>query len=148
MTTDIRRAVATLATERPDWLPVLEAAIAVSDRVEPFGGEFAGAWVLEELERRTGRRTWLPNLRVLVSYGLVEKAGDSTRGGRRAYYRFPAKNAIEEALSQLELRAREREAEPTARRRFHFVAAGDSGEAGSEMARQSADLPYEPRSWR
>ncbi len=143
----VHRAVATLATERPGWIPVLEAAIAVSDRVDPYGGEFAGAWVLEELERRTGHRTWLPNLRVLVSYGLLEKAGESTRRGRRAYYRFASKRSVEEALARLSPNRNDVEAQPR-HHRFHLVGAGDSGEAGSDVARRSANLPFEPRSWR
>jgi hypothetical protein len=146
-TEDVRRAVATLIAERPDWIPVLEAAIAVSDKVDPYGGEFAGAWVLDELERRAGHRTWLPNLRVLLTYGLVEKVGESTRGGRRAYYRMPAKKAVTEALSRFKPRASDRKT-GRPRRRFHFVGAGDSGEAGSDWARRSSDLPFEPGSWR
>jgi hypothetical protein len=144
---DIGRSVARLITERPDWIPVLEAAIAVSDQVAPHGGEFTGAWVIDELERRAGHRTWLPNLRILVTYGLVEKSGESTRGGRRAYYRMPAKKAIAEALSRLKPRLPTRD---TAKRqtRFSFVGAGDSGEAGSDWARRSAELPFEPRTWR
>ena len=137
-----------LAKERPEWLSVLEAAIAVSERVQPFGGEFAGAWVLDELERRSGHRTWLPNLRVLVSYGLLEKAGESTRGGRRAYYRVTAARAIREVLDRLRQVPGDSEAPPVTGRRFHFVAAGDSGEAESDMGRRAGDVIYEPRSWR
>ncbi len=146
---DARRAVAALANERPEWLPVLEAAIAVSERVQPYGGEFAGAWVLDELQRRTGRRTWLPNLRVLVSYGLLEKAGEPTRGGRRAYYRLAATNAIREVLERLRpTPGNKDEPQPPSDHRFRFVAAGDSGDAGSEMARRAGEIRYEPRSWR
>ncbi len=147
MTADIKRAVATLIAERPDWIPVLEAAIAVSDNVDKYGGEFAGAWVIDELERRAGHRTWLPNLRLLLTYGLVEKAGESTRRGRRAYYRMPAKKAIAEALSRLKPKTSDHETE-LRERRFHFVGAGDSGEPGSDWARRSSDLPFEPGSWR
>lgn len=143
-----RRAVSALANERPEWLSVLEAAIAVSERVEPFGGEFAGAWVLDELERRSGHRTWLPNLRVLVSYGLLEKAGESTRGGRRAYYRVTAARVIREMLDRLRQIPSNGEAPLLSGRRFRFVAAGDSGEPESDMARGAADVTYEPRSWR
>jgi hypothetical protein len=144
---DVGRAVATLIAERPDWIPVLEAAIAVSDKADPSGGEFAGAWVIDELERRAGHRTWLPNLRVLVTYGLVEKVGESTRGGRRAYYRMPAKKAVAEALSRLKPGVSNRKI-GRPRRRFNFVGAGDSGEAGSDWARRSSDLPFEPGAWR
>ncbi len=86
---------------RPQWLPVLEAVLTVADRAEPYGGEFAGAWVLDELEQQTGHPTWLPNLRVLVRYGFLEKAGESTRGGRRAYYRCVGAEAIARALTRL-----------------------------------------------
>lgn len=147
MTTDVRRAVGNLIAERPDWIPVLEAVIAVSDKVDPHGGEFAGAWVIDELERRAGHRTWLPNLRVLVTYGLVEKVGESTRGGRRAYYRMPAKKAVVDALGRLRPKVSHPKPEPQ-RGRFRFVGAGDSGEAGSDWARRSSNLPFEPPSWR
>ena len=46
------RAVAALKNERPEWLPVLEATLVVAERANPYGGEFAGAWVLDELEQR------------------------------------------------------------------------------------------------
>src|SRR5438876_11924918 len=95
------RAVAALKNERPEWLPVLEATLVVAERANPYGGEFAGAWVLDELEQRTGQPTWLPNLRVLLSYGFLEKVGDSTRGGRRAYYRCVNAQAIGRALTRL-----------------------------------------------
>jgi hypothetical protein len=147
MPQDIGRSVATLMTERPDWLPVLEAAIAVSEQVEPHGGEFAGAWVIDELERRAGHRTWLPNLRILVTYGLIEKSGESTRSGRRAYYRMPAKKSIVEALARLKPRRAPRQTQKR-QRRFSFVGAGDSGEAGSDWASRSYDMPFQPRSWR
>jgi hypothetical protein len=147
MNENVERAVATLEAERPEWISVLEAAIAVSDRVEKFGGEFAGAWVLDELERRAGRRTWLPNLRVLQSYGLLEKVGESVRGGRRAYYRIPAKKLVVEVLARLKA---DQPKQPGSgpRQRFAFVGAGDSGEPGSDWARRSGELSYEPGSWR
>src|SRR5260370_42236480 len=117
---DAQQAVGALLNERPDWIPVLRAACAVSDRLEAFGGEFAGAWVIDELERRTGRPTWLPNLRVLVSYGLIEKAGESSRGGRRAYYRFLAKESIKEALTRLGASGEIGKPPSKGERRFHF----------------------------
>jgi hypothetical protein len=86
--TETGRAARRLAAEHPDWLPVLEAAVAVAEQQERYGGEFAGALVLEQLRRQGGPR-WAPNSRVLVSYGLLEKSGASTRSGRRAYYRMP-----------------------------------------------------------
>src|SRR6266545_412261 len=93
------RAVRRLASEHPEWLPVLEAAVTVAANVEAHGGEFAGAWVVDELGRR-GAPRWIPNLRILVSYGLIEKSGPSTRGGRRAYYRMPARAEVEKALEE------------------------------------------------
>ena len=141
------QAVSALVNERPEWIPVLEAACAVADRVEPYGGEFAGAWVIDELERRSGRRTWFPNLRVLVSYGLIEKAGESSRGGRRAYYRFAAKESVKKALEHLGEGGQASRPKGTGRQLL-FVAAGDSGERDSDFGRRSADLDYEPPTWR
>src|SRR5260370_42116144 len=123
---DAQQAVGALLNERPDWIPVLRAACAVSDRLEAFGGEFAGAWVIDELERRTGRRTWLPNLRVLVRYGLIEKAGESSRGCRRAYYRFSAKESIKEALTRLGAGGESGNSPAKGNVLLHCIAAGDS----------------------
>jgi hypothetical protein len=143
------RAVAALTRERPQWLPVLKAALTVAERAEPSGGEFAGAWVLDELAERSGHATWLPNLRVLLSYGFLEKVGESTRGGRRAYYRVAGARAIARALLQLVPEGGETQAPPgPSPRRFRFVAAGDSGEPGSDTGRRTGDLIYQPRSWR
>lgn len=91
-----------LAYERPDWLPVARAACAQAEKSEPFGGQFAGSWVLKELESQTGERPWRPGLRLLVAYGLLEKVGESTRGGRRAYYRMPDRVAVERALAEVQ----------------------------------------------
>src|SRR5919204_133591 len=121
-------AVRRLATEHPEWLPVLEAATAVAARVEENGGhEFAGAWVVDELGRR-GLPRWIPNLRILVSYGLLEKSGPSTRGGRRAYYRMPQHAAVLQAIEAW--RANGEEAKGRALR---FVAAGASTEPPTDM---------------
>ena len=145
----LARAVATLLEERPEWLPVLEAALLVAERCEPYGGEFAGAWVLEELKQQTGHTVWLPNLRVLCSYGLLEKSGESTRGGRRAYYRFTDRQTIGRVLAERKPVERQTEPQPgPSAPRFRFIGSGNSGEAGSDMARRAGDLPYQPRSWR
>lgn len=96
-----RQQVLRLASERPDWLPVLEAACRSAKTSEPYGGEFAGRWVLQELGNQTGEPVWAPGLRLLVGYGLLEKAGESTRGGRRAYYRMPDRAGIEATLAEL-----------------------------------------------
>lgn len=136
------RAVRRLAMEHPEWLPVLEAAAAVAANVEEHGGEFAGAWVVDELARR-GSPRWIPNLRILVSYGLLEKSGPSTRGGRRAYYRMPDRAGVEQAI---EAWPGNREGE--SRRTLRFVAAGASTEPPADTARQAGEIGYTPRSWR
>src|SRR5437764_3551198 len=126
---DVDQAVRRLAIEHPDWLPVLEAATVVAERVEEHGGgEFAGAWVVEELARR-GSPRWIPNLRILVSYGLLEKSGPSTRGGRRAYYRMTDRAGVVKALE--EWRANRGET----RRSLRFIAAGASTDGSSDTAR-------------
>jgi hypothetical protein len=131
-----------LAIEHPEWLPVLEAAVAVAAEVEANGGEFAGAWVLDRLRRR-GLHQWIPNLRILVTYGLIEKSGASTRGGRRAYYRMPDRAGVENALEAW--RARQAAAKPKSLR---FIAAGKSTDPPADMGRRSGEIRYEPRSWR
>lgn len=94
------RAVMRLAHERPEWIAALRAACVTARKSEDYSGDFAGAWVLDELERQNGTR-WLPGLRTLATYGLIEKAGPSTRGGRRAYYRMPDRQGVEMALEEL-----------------------------------------------
>lgn len=101
VTTDVWRRVTELARERPDWLPVLQAACEEAEEAEKFGGRFAGRWVLERLRRRTGGFEWRPGLRLLTGYGLLIKDGESTRGGRRAYYRMPNWRDVEQALRML-----------------------------------------------
>jgi hypothetical protein len=133
-------AVRRLALEHPDWLPVLEAAVAVAATVEPHGGEFAGAWVVDELAKRGGAR-WIPNLRILVTYGLIEKSGDSTRGGRRAYYRMPEREAVGRALAAWRERTPQRRAP-------RFIASGASTDPPSDLARRAGEVVFEPRPWR
>jgi hypothetical protein len=134
------RAIERLAREHPEWLPVLEAAAAVAAEVDD--GEFAGAWVVDELGRR-GLRRWIPNLRILVSYGLLEKSGPSTRGGRRAYYQMPNRVEVEQALESR--RAREVESGP---RTLQFIASGASNDEQVDTGRRAGEIAYEPRSWR
>jgi hypothetical protein len=90
-----------LAYEHSDWVPVLQAACEQARKAEPYGGEFAGSWVLRELGQRTGTPAWRPGLRLLTVYGLLAKSGESTRGGRRAYYRMPDRLGVEQALAEL-----------------------------------------------
>ena len=99
---DTRQAVFRLAHEHPDWLPVLRAACTQARQTERTCGEFAGRWVLQELAKETGHAEWRPGLRLLSSYGLIEKT-DSADGGRRAYYGMPNRESVEQALADLEL---------------------------------------------
>ena len=96
------QAVQRLAYDHPDWIPVLQAACVQARKSEPFGGQFAGRWVLQEWARQAGSQRWKPGLRRLVAYGLLEKVGESTRGGRRAYYRMVDRAGVEQALKDLE----------------------------------------------
>lgn len=140
--TDVARAVRRLAVEHPEWLPVLEAAVAVAERQEAHGGEFAGAWVLEQLHRQGGPR-WVPNLRILVSYGLLEKSGAATMGGRRAYYRMPDRTGVAEAIEAWRANGGRQ-----APRRLRFIAAGTSTEPPVGMGRRAGEIAYEPHTWR
>ena len=97
-------AVKILARERPDWLPVVGASLKCAKEYQ----QFAGKWVLEELNKsgwlglRSGNRSvkWLPGLRTLVTYGILKHEG-SARGGRRAYYSMPDPEGVGEALREL-----------------------------------------------
>ncbi len=91
-----------MAYEYPDWIPILRAACVQARKSELYGGQFAGSWVLREASTTVSGRVWRPGLRRLVAYGLLEKVGESTRGGRRAYYRMPRRDEIESALAELE----------------------------------------------
>lgn len=81
-----------LARERPEWLEVVKACYEEARSSE----EFAGAWVV----RRLGR--WIPSLRVLAGYGIVERV-HVARAGRRAYYRMPDRAGVGRALVELSL---------------------------------------------
>ncbi len=89
------RAVMRLAQERPELLAAVRASLARADAAQPYGGDFAGAWVLRELG------SWLPGLRTLRAAGILEKSGPSTRSGNRAYYRMPDREGVRQALAEL-----------------------------------------------
>ena len=97
-------AVRVLAREHPDWLPVVEASLKCAKEYQ----QFAGKWVLEELNKggwlglRFGSRSvkWLPGLRTLTSYGILDREG-TAKGGRGAYYSMPDSEGVEEALREL-----------------------------------------------
>jgi hypothetical protein len=136
MIIDRPTAVRRLAREHPNWVPVLEAAVSVAAEFD----EFPGAWVVEELAKQ-GSRRWIPNLRILVSHGLLEKSGPSTRGGRRAYYRMPGRGEIEQALAELGAQRR-------SSRRLRFIASGESTVRPTDAARRAGEAVFEPPSWR
>jgi len=105
MLLDGYRAALRLGREQPGWIPAMGASLVLARRAAKdtynLGHEFAGAWVLDELQRRVSKDAWFPNLRILVSYGVLEKSGESTRGGQRAYYRMPDPDGVSRALSDL-----------------------------------------------
>jgi hypothetical protein len=103
MEADVQQLVMRLANERPEWIPILDAACEWAKKTEANDGDFAGAWVFNELLRRK-QPCLISNLRPLVGYGLLVKSGESTRGGNRAYYKMPQREAIERALDQLNAR--------------------------------------------
>ncbi len=69
--------------------------MTVADRTK---GEFAGAWALNEA-KKSGVE-WFPNLRPLVSYGILRRT-DVARGGRRAYYLMEDIEGVRSALLEV-----------------------------------------------
>jgi len=88
-------AVKRLARERTKWLPIVEACLEEEKRTN---GDFAGTWVLEAAKKRGIQ--WFPNLRVLVSYGILQ-VKDRSRGGRRAYYTMLDPEGVQKALQEI-----------------------------------------------
>lgn len=111
----------------PTWFEILRACLVVALRTE---GEFAGAWVLNEA-RKYGIE-WLPNLRPLVTYGILRRTG-SSRGGRRAYYEMVDVEGVRSAIAEAERRVNEAatEALGNAIHRYTFGVIGD-GAFGAE----------------
>lgn len=97
-----KQQVLRLLNEYPEERHLLRAACEQARKCDP--GDFAGSWVLREMEQHTGERAWRPGLRRLSAAGLIEKTG-TARGGRRAYYRMPDRAAVEQALAEIEARA-------------------------------------------
>jgi len=89
-------AVKKLAAKFPDWLPVVESALAVSRNCQ--GGSFAGSWVLHKAKEKG--IDWFPNLKRLVTFGILERK-ELSRGGKRAYYSMPDSEGVEKALREL-----------------------------------------------
>ncbi len=90
-------AVIALLREYPEWKGVVKAALEEAKTIKT--GCFAGAWVLERAKKHGV--SWIPNLRKLSSYGILKKEGESSRGGRRAYYKMPDVDGVERALSEV-----------------------------------------------
>ncbi len=86
------------ATDNPDWMPVVRAALAVQ-RHSP-GGEVVHAWVQSELQRQTGGRMPGSLLKRLATYGILQKS-DESRQGHSPYYRMPDSVGVDRALQQL-----------------------------------------------
>lgn len=82
-------AVKALADEKPDWLKVALAAYRVAEGRDYF----PGASVLDEAGG------WLPSLRTLARFGVIEKAWTSRRG-HRAYWRMPDREGVARGLAE------------------------------------------------
>ena len=83
-------AVMKLAQDKPEWIRVVLACYETAKESD----EFAGTWAV----RRLG--DWNPSLRPLSLRGILVKT-DTSRGGKRAYYRMPERDGVEKALSEL-----------------------------------------------
>ena len=89
------RGVMRLAHENPKWIPVVWATLETAKNTR---GDFAGAWVLNRAKEKGVN--WFPNLRILVTYGVLQKEG-TARAGRRAYYTMPDQKGVETALQEI-----------------------------------------------
>lgn len=94
---DTYEATVALLREFPQWRGIVSAA--VEEAKTTSSGRFAGKWVLDKANKHG--ITWVPNLRKLVSYGILTKVGESTRGGARAYYSMPDVESVERALQDV-----------------------------------------------
>ena len=84
-----------LAKDYPRWLLIVKACYNEAKRCNEG---FAGSWVFDECRKMGG--DGFPNLKRLVTYGILEKEG-SSRGGRRAYYLMPDQIGVGRALEEL-----------------------------------------------
>lgn len=111
----------------PAWFEILRACLVVARRTE---GEFAGAWVLNEAKKHGIE--WIPNLRPLVTYGILRRTG-SARGGRRAYYEMVDLEGVRSAVGEEERKVNQAatEALGNAIYRYTFGVVGD-GAFGAE----------------
>jgi hypothetical protein len=83
-----------LAVEDPEWLSLVKAA---SEFAGQFGNHFSGKWILERAQAG-----WFPNLKALVTRGILEKEY-SNASGTKAYYRLRDAEGTGRALSELGL---------------------------------------------
>ncbi len=89
------KGVMRIVYENPRWLGVVQSALETSKATK---GDFAGSWVLNRAKEKG--INWFPNLRILVTYGILQKV-DVSRGGRRAYYSMPDPEGVEQAIKEL-----------------------------------------------
>ncbi|HEV3312150.1 MAG TPA: hypothetical protein VG815_16695 [Chloroflexota bacterium] len=127
-----QEAVFRLAAEDPQWIPAVRAALFLADSGT---GVFAGSWILAELRRRQAPRTWYPNFRRLVTFGILESAGNSTRQGQRAYYRIINIEGVRTALAELDHSDR---ADLLSSKPLSFTGIGRSGT--TDLGERSPDL--------
>lgn len=85
-----------LLKDYPEWRPVVKAALEETKSLKT--SRVAGAWILNRAKRNGVH--WIPNFRKLVSYGILQKEGESTQGGRRSYYSMPDIQGVEKALKE------------------------------------------------
>lgn len=91
-------AVVQLLRDHPEWFPVVSAALEEAQTIK--SNRFAGAWILARAKKRGVQ--WLPNFRKLTAYGILQKDGESSQGGRRAYYSMPDIEGVEKALNEFD----------------------------------------------
>lgn len=98
------KAVKRLAIERKEWIPIVNTVLEVYKNLQGIGNkdEVAGAWVFNRAKEQGLK---FNNLRLLVSYAILQKEGTS-RGGRRAYYSIIDPEGVERALRELEMRSK------------------------------------------
>ena len=84
-----------LLIEDPEWKPIVESALEMA---KTTSGGFAGAWILDRAKKRG--IPWVPNFKKLTAYGILEKDGESSRGGNRAYYKMHDVPGVEKALRE------------------------------------------------
>jgi len=94
---DSYEATVSLLREFPHWRGVITAALEEARTITT--DRFAGKWVLDSAKKHGVN--WVPNLRKLVTYGILKKEGESTRGGTRAYYSMPEPEEVARALKDV-----------------------------------------------